>query len=296
VRYAIRQMAADGGQTYGSPASEHWSIPLGFRFEDASPPPFGPITREAVAALGMPDVPDVVWLYDGTGPACRAQITGFVATPEDPGIGISTVISAITSDCLPTDDTRDAWVLAVAAEPVGCGFARATTLASHLLEEKEGVYTLPATKRSVPPPIDLAVERPACAPSCPTLWSLRTVESSPRVTEMTVTHLVDSSQEEPCNWEVADQFGIYLGGGPGVAPTELKLPALPDEEYTAPMSLAGAFVDGTGPRIVALLDMAAWGAYAITADATYGAGQRVRYYRHHEEDFWYRSLAPYCGP
>jgi hypothetical protein len=262
-----------------------------------------------VRALGMLDVPDVVWLYDGVRPACRAQIAGFVATPEDPGVGISTVVSAVTSDCLPVDGatTRDAWVLAVAAEPVGCGFAPAAALASHALDEKEGTYVVPATRQSVPPPFDLVVQRPECAPSCPTLWSLRSVESSPRVAEMTVTHLVDTSQDEPCNWEVSDNFGVYIGGGPGVAPTRLDLPpdpAAPDGDDGAgtilPMSLAGAFVDGTGPRIITLLDIARWGAYSIAADpargAVLGAGQRVRYYRNHEEDFWYRSLAPYCGP
>ena len=283
VRYALWQAPTDGGQSYGAPATGHWTIPVGFRFEDQSPPPHGPITRDAVVALGMPDVPDVVWLYDGARPACKAQVTGFIAVPEDHGMGISTTVSAVTEDCAPTSgDTRDAWVLAVATEPVGCGFARANVL---------------ATKQSIPPPIDLAVQRPACAPSCPTLWSLRTVESSPRVTEMTVTHIVNArSPDDPCNWEWSDQFGIFLGGGPGVAPKELTLPPVVDGDYVDTMSLAGAFVDGTGPRIVALVDIAVWGAYSITADASYGAGQRIRYFRNHEEDFWYRSLAPYCGP
>lgn len=308
VRYALYVMAADGGQTYGAPAEAFWRIPVGFRFEDDSPPPYGPITRDAVRALGMLDVPDVVWIYRAGQPACRAQVSGFVAMPEDPGVGVSTIVSAVTRDCLPTDEnTRDAWVLAVAEEPVGCGFAPAGALASLTLDESGGTYALPGSKAPVPAPLDMAVTRPACAPSCQTLWSLRSVESSPRVAEMTVTHLVDTSDAEPCNWQVADQFGIYLGGGPGVAPTELLLPpdpATPDGDDGAgtilPMSLAGAFVDGTGPRIVTLLDIARWGAYSIVPDATrgvaLGTGQRVQYYRNHEEDFWFRSLAPYCGP
>lgn len=182
-------------------------------------------------------------------------------------------------------------------EPEGCGFAPAAALASLTLDEKDGSYAVPGNRPSVPPPLDLAVERPDCAPSCPTLWSLRSVESSPRVAEMTVTHLVEMADaDDPCGWHVYDQFGIYLGGGPGVAPREL---VQPPDEYGAerpPMSLSGAFVDGTGPRIVALVDTATWAAYSITADATYGAGNRVHYYRNHEEDSWYRSLAPYCGP
>ena len=102
--------------------------------------------------------------------------------------------------------------------------------------------------------------------------------------------------------QVTDAFGVFIGGGPGVAPTRLDLPpdpAAPDGDDGAgtilPMSLAGAFVDGTGPRIVTLLDIARWGAYSIAADpargAVLGAGQRVRYYKNHEEDFWYRSLS-----
>ncbi|HUQ01616.1 MAG TPA: hypothetical protein VM261_03935 [Kofleriaceae bacterium] len=307
VRYALYTAPSDGGQTYGAPAEAFWRIPVGFRFEDDSPPPYGPITRDTVRALGMLDVPDVVWIYRAGQPACRAQVSGFVAMPEDPGVGISTVVSAVTRDCLPTDDARDAWVLAVAEEPKGCGFAPAGALASLTLDESGGTYALPGSKAPVPAPLDMAVERPACAPSCQTLWSLRSVESSPRVAEMTVTHLVDTSDDEPCNWQATDQFGIYLGGGPGVAPTELLLPpdpAAPDGNDGAgtilPMSLAGAFVDGTGPRIVTLLDVARWGAYSIVPDpargAALGAGQRLTYYRHHEEDFWFRSLAPYCGP
>lgn len=297
VRYAIWQAPTDGGQTYGAPATGHWTVPVGYRFEDQAPPPAGPITRDAVVALGMLDVPDVVWLYDGARPACKARVTGFIAVPEDHGMGISTTVSAVTEDCAPSGETREAWILAVPTEPVGCGFAPAAPLASHTLDEKDGQYAIPATKQSIPPPLDLAVQRPACAPSCPTLWSLRSVESSPRVTEMTVTHIVDAGElDDPCNWEWNDQFGIYLGGGPGVAPKELRVPPPPEDDYVETVSLAGAFVDGTGPRIVALLDVAVWGAYSITADATLDAGQRVRYYRNHEEDFWYRSLAPYCGP
>jgi len=71
--------------------------------------------------------------------------------------------------------------------------------------------------------------------------------------------------------------------------------AVSGEELPA-MSLAGVFAEGDRPRIVTLLDIATWAAYDLDAAATLGGGARIAYYRNHEEDFWYRSLAPYCGP
>jgi len=162
-------------------------------------------------------------------------------------------------------------------------------------EERDTGFYLPPGPAPVPEPWATAVGPARCAPACVTLWSIDEAPGRPAISEATVTRITPGEPDEACGWDSDTTFAHYLRGDDG-AVRPLPLPRFPDQEWQGDMSLAGVLADGEVPRVVMFTDVATWAAFDLGGDGTLAGGRRVSYFVPHEEDFTFRSLAPYCGP
>jgi hypothetical protein len=299
TRVRIASWSSGAGSMEGSPK---WRVPLVVRALEGDYEQFeqqraqaAPISADALRAAGAETLPGTVWLFrdavNGPAPLCAATIGApYRAVGGDGAIYEELGVELVGCPNPTQEDAFVGWVSL--DEPTGCALVATTDVASRAWEgETWDGNVAPGD----PMPKELVGHQPPPPSSSPagirgTLWAARAakVDGAPIAWELTTTHIAAPPGTEACSFvdNVVDHLDYFTMVGGAAVPVE------------SPMHgrLVGVLAEGASPRVLLLHGSGDYATLGVDADGKPTGNSGAQYYIPHDEDFFYYSLAPYCGP
>jgi hypothetical protein len=300
TRVRLAAWSSGASSMEGSPA---WRVPLVVRTLDGDYDQLeqqraqaAPISADALRAAGAETLPGTVWLFrdtaNGPAPLCAATIgTPYRAVGGDGAIYEELGVELVGCPNPIQDDAFVGWI--ALDEPTGCALVATADVASRTWDGETWDGNIAAGD---PMPKELAGHQPPPPASSPggvrgTLWSARAakVNGAPIAWELTTTHIDAPAGTQSCSFDVdkvndhLDYFTMVGGAAVPVAAPE-------------PGRLVGVLAEGASARVLLLHGSGNYATLGVDADGKPTGTGGAQYYIPHDEDFFYFSMAPYCGP
>jgi hypothetical protein len=280
-----------------------WRLPLVVKFlegnwetHEAQRTPAVPATTDDLRAAGAEALPPTVWLYRETlgGPAgpCAATVGapyravgGDGATYQELGVELD--------GCGDPNQEEPFYGWISLDEPTDCSLVLVAEAGARTWD---GEHWDGKIAEGDPMPKELTPHVPAPPTPSPggirgSLWAARAARTaetaSPIAWELTTTYIDAMPGTQSCSLDhIDDHLDHFVMAGGAAVPVATPAPA----RLTGVLSTAGS------PRVLLFIASGDYTTVGVDATGKTTSNGGATYYIPHEEDGFYYSLAPYCGP